>query len=41
MGAINVQGLGNATTHENVEADEIQQNEGEFDMQEDCGGDNL
>ena len=25
---INVQGLGNATTHENVEDDEIQQNEG-------------
>ena len=40
-GDINVQGLGNATTHENVEDDEIQQNEKEFDMQDDCGGDNL
>ena len=28
MGDINVQGLGNATTQENVEDDEIQQNEG-------------
>ena len=28
MGDINVQGLGNATTHENAEDDEIQQNEG-------------
>ena len=28
MGDINVQGLGNATTHENGEDDEILQNEG-------------
>ena len=28
MGDINVQGLGNATTHENAEDDEILQNEG-------------
>ena len=28
MGDINVQGLGNATTHENAEDDEIKQNEG-------------
>ena len=28
MGDINVQGLGNATTHENVEDDEIKKNEG-------------
>ena len=36
---INVQGVGDATTDENVEDDEIQQEEGEFDMQDDSGGD--
>ena len=41
MGDVNVQGLGNATIHENVEDDDMQQNEGEFDTQDDCGSDNL
>ena len=33
-GDTNVQGLGDATTDENMENDEIQQEEGEFDMQD-------
>ena len=37
MSDINVQGLANATTNENADPSE----RGEFDMQDDCGGDSL
>ena len=36
---MHVQGLGDATTDENVEDDEIQQEEREFDTPDDSGGD--
>ncbi|XP_067023908.1 uncharacterized protein [Acropora muricata] len=39
MGDTNVQGLGDATTDENMENDEVQQEEGEFDMQDEPGDD--
>ena len=39
MGDINVQGLRDVTTDENMEDDEIQQEEGEFYTQDECGGD--
>lgn len=38
-GDINVQGLVDATTDENVEDDEIQRDDREFNMQGDSGGD--
>ena len=38
-GDTNVQGLGDATTDENMENDEVQQEEGEFDMQDEPGDD--
>ena len=38
-GDINVQGLGDATTDENMEDDEMQQEEGKFDMEDEPGGD--
>ena len=38
-GDTNVQGLGGATTDENMENDEVQQEEGEFDMQDEPGDD--
>ena len=38
-GDTNVQGLGDATTDENMENDEVQQEEGEFDMQDEPGND--
>ena len=37
MGDTNIQGLGDATTDENMEDDEIQQEEGEFDTQDESG----
>ena len=38
-GDINVQSLGHVTTDENMEDDEMQQEEGKFDMQDEPGGD--
>ena len=38
-GDTNVQGLGDATADENMENDEVQQEEGEFDMQDEPGDD--